>query len=156
MGALAAVGTVRVIAMPWVDRPVWIRSAAVVYVLGFVEGTAAHGYFLVVGGVHAYDYAPMPVQLLFHALLLLDPLVAVVIIRGRPGGPLVAAAVMLADLVGNWSVTWSAVLSHPAAFLRPVGLLPITLFGAFVLLTALPFHRALARGGGASSPAGAG
>ncbi|MFF7946286.1 hypothetical protein [Streptomyces griseorubiginosus] len=120
----------------------------------------AHGYFLVTGGLDVYGYAPMPVQLLFHALLLLDPLVALMIIRGRPAGPLLAAAVMLADLAGNWSVTRSAVMSHPAAFLRPVGLLPITFFGVFVLLAALPLHRALTSGDRArtraSSPAGAG
>ncbi|TCR26492.1 hypothetical protein [Streptomyces sp. BK205] len=138
--------------MPWGDRPVWIRCAAAVYVLGFLEGTAAHGYFLAMGGLDVYDYAPLPVQLLFHVLLLLDPLVAFVIIRGRPAGPLLAAAVMLADLAGNWSAAWSAVMAHPAAFFRPVGLLSITLFGAFVLLTALPFHRALTSVGRAWAP----
>ncbi len=46
-------------------------------------------------------------------------------------------------------------MSHPTAFLRPVGLLPITLFGAFVLLAALPFHQGPASGMCASSPAGA-
>ena len=102
----------------------------------------------------------MFLQLLFHALLLLDPLAALMIARARPGAPLVAAVVMLADVVGNWSVSWSAVMTHPTAFLRPIGLLPITLFGIFVLLTALPLHRALTSGGDAdactSSPAEAG
>lgn len=139
--------------MRWGDRPVWIRLTVAVYAVGFLEGTAAHGIFLVTGGLDAYDYAPMPVQLLFHVLLLLDPLVALVIILARPGGPLLAAVVMLADVVGNWSVTWSAVMAHPTAFLRPVGLLPITLFGAFVLLTAFPLHRALSPGGLRGDPA---
>ncbi|MEU4932274.1 hypothetical protein AB0G54_38215 [Streptomyces yokosukanensis] len=129
--------------MRWGNRPVWVRRTAVVYVVGFLEGAGAHGYFLVTGGLHAYSYAPVLLQLLFHALLLLDPLVALLIIRARPGGPLLAAGVMLADAVGNWSVAWSGVMTHPAAFLRPVGLLPITLFGIFVLLTAIPLHRAL-------------
>ncbi|MER6222221.1 hypothetical protein ABT189_16925 [Streptomyces sp900105755] len=111
--------------------------------VGFLEGTAAHGYLLATGGLHAYDYAPVLVQLLFHMLLLLDPLVALMITRGRPGGPLFAAMVMLADVLGNWSVAWSAIMTHPTAFLRPIGLLPITLFGIFVLLTALPLRRAL-------------
>ncbi|MFE4968676.1 hypothetical protein [Streptomyces sp. NPDC056660] len=114
--------------------------------IGFLEGTGAHGYFLVTGGLRAYSYAPMLVQLLLHLLLPLDPLVAVLIIRARPDGPSLAVAVMLADLLGNWSVAWSAVLAHPAAFLRPVGLLPITLFGIFVALTALPLRRALTPG----------
>ncbi|WP_328743864.1 hypothetical protein OHT57_00890 [Streptomyces sp. NBC_00285] len=132
--------------MRWADRPVWIRLTAAVYMVGFLEGTAAHGYFLLTGGLDAYAYAPLPVQLLFHVLLLLDPMVALVIIRARSAGPMLAAAVMLTDVAGNWSITWRAVMEHPTAFLRPVGLLPITLFGAFVLLTAFPLHRALRPG----------
>ncbi|MFF7753301.1 hypothetical protein ACFZCP_29625 [Streptomyces sp. NPDC007971] len=97
------------------------------------------------GGLSAYSYAPVLVQLLFHALLLLDPLVAALIVSARPCGPLLAAGVMLSDMLGNWSVAWSAVMAHPITFLRPVGLLPITLFGIFVLLTALPLRRALAK-----------
>ena len=128
--------------MRWGDRPAWIRCTAAVYVVGFLEGTGAHGYVLATGGLNAYGYAPMLVQLFFHLLLLLDPLAALVIIRARPGGPMFAALVMLADVVGNWSIAWSAVTAHPTAFLRPVGLLPITLFGIFVLLTALPLRRA--------------
>ncbi|MFK0114067.1 hypothetical protein [Streptomyces sp. NPDC091217] len=128
--------------------------------VGFLEGAGAHGCFLVTGGLDAYNYAPMLVQVLFHVLLLLDPLVALIIIRAHPRGPLLAAVVMLADVVGNWSVAWSAVMSHPTAFLRPTGLLPITLFGIFVLLTALPLRRALASSSGADacvpSPAEAG
>ncbi|MGR6968064.1 hypothetical protein ACU639_00235 [Streptomyces cynarae] len=112
-----------------------------------MEGTGAHGYFLATGGLDAYNYAPVLVQLLFHVLLLLDPLAALMVIRAHSGGPLFAAMVMLADVVGNWSVAWRAVMAHPTAFLRPIGLLPITLFGIFVLLTALPLRRALTSGG---------
>ncbi|MCZ1013404.1 hypothetical protein [Streptomyces noursei] len=117
-----------------------------VYVVGFLEGAGVHGYFLATGGLDAYSYAPVPVQLLFHAILLLDPSVALLLIRARPGAPLLAAAVMLADMVGNWTVAWNAVMAHPTTFLRPVGLLPITLFGLFVLGTALPLRRALMPG----------
>ncbi|MGW2639115.1 hypothetical protein [Streptomyces sp. NPDC001348] len=117
------------------------------YVIGFVEGAGAHAYFLATGGLHTYGYAATPVQYLFHGLLLLDPLVALLIVLGRPYGPLLAAVVMTADLSANWATAVSAVRAHPLAFLRPVGLLPITLFGIFVLLTALPLHRALTAGG---------
>ncbi len=124
----------------------WVRCGAAAYVIGFLEGTGAHAYFLATGGLGAYSYAPMPVQLLFHALLPLDLLVALLIMRGHPGAPLLAAAVMLTDLVANWGIQWHAVLAHPMAYLRPVGLLPITVFGAFVVLTALPLSRSLAAG----------
>ncbi|MGI5261162.1 hypothetical protein [Streptomyces angustmyceticus] len=59
------------------------------YVVGFAEGAGAHAYFVVTGGVDAYAYAPVAAQLLFHGLLLLDPLVVVLVVRGRSGGPLV-------------------------------------------------------------------
>jgi len=130
--------------MRWGDRPVWVRCVAGAYVIGFLEGTGAHAYFLATGGLQAYGYAPMPVQLLFHALLLLDLLVALLIVRARPGGALLAAGVMLLDLAGNWDCTWHAVLADPVAYLRPAGLLPITAFGIFVVFTALPLRRGLA------------
>ncbi|MFI7401571.1 hypothetical protein ACIBW9_14015 [Streptomyces sp. NPDC049541] len=129
--------------MRWGDRPVWVRWVAAVYVIGFLEGTGAHAYFLATGGLHTYGYAPPAVQLLFHALLLLDPLVALLIVRARPSGPLLAAAVMLLDLAGNWDGAWDAVLADPVACLRPVGLLPMTVLGLFVVVTALPLRQGL-------------
>lgn len=130
--------------MRWGDRPVWVRCVAGVYVIGFLEGAGAHAYFLATGGLHAYGYAPMPVQLLFHALLLLDPLVALLLVRAHPSGALLAAAVMVLDLAGNWDGAWHAVVADPVAHLRPVGLLPMTVFGIFVVFTALPLRRELA------------
>lgn len=130
--------------MRWGDRPVWVRCVAGAYVIGFLEGTGAHAYFLATGGPHAYGYAPLPVQLLFHALLLVDPLVALLIVLACPSGPLLAAAVMVLDLAGNWEGAWNAVLADPVAYLRPVGLFPMTVFGIFVVLTALPLRQGLA------------
>ncbi len=130
--------------MRWGSRPTWARWLVAVYVVGFLEGTVAHAYFLVAGGPAAYSYAPVPVQLLFHALLLLDPLAALLTVRVHPLGPLLCAGIMLVDLTANWWVQWDAVLTHPAAFVRPVGLLPMTLFGVLVLSAAFPLSRALA------------
>ena len=124
-------------------RPVWVRCCVAAYAIGFLEGTGAHAYFLATDRLSAYNYAPMPVQLLFHALLPLDLLVAVLVMRGRPVAPLPAAAVMLMDLAANWSIQADEVLAHPTAYVRPVGLLPITLFGLFVVATALPLRRSL-------------
>ncbi|MCX3058285.1 hypothetical protein [Streptomyces beihaiensis] len=129
--------------MRWGERPVGVRWTAAAYVTGFLEGAGAHAYFLVKSGPHAYAYAPVLIQLLFHGLVLLDPLVALLTAMGRPVGPPVAAAVMTADLVANWVVEWSAVRADPLAFLRPAGLLPISVFGVFVLASAVPMRRAL-------------
>ncbi|MFG2833072.1 hypothetical protein ACGFWI_37435 [Streptomyces sp. NPDC048434] len=127
--------------MRWGKRPRWAWWVTAIYVVGFLEGAGAHAYFVVTGGLHAYDYAPAPAQLLFHGLLLADPLVALLVAWGYPGGPLLGAVVML-DVVANWWIQWSAVLADPAAYLRPVGLSAITVFGVFVLATALPLSRA--------------
>lgn len=125
-------------------HPGWVWWVSAVYVVGFAEGAGAHAYFVVTGGVDAYAYAPVAAQLLFHGLLLLDPLVVVLVVRGRSGGPLVGAVVMVADVVANWWVQWGAVLADPVAYLRPVGLSAITVFGVFVIATSIPLHRALA------------
>ncbi|MGW3493219.1 hypothetical protein [Streptomyces sp. NPDC001020] len=129
--------------MRWGDHPSWVRWVAAAYVIGFLEGTGAHAYFLATDGLHTYNYASTPVQFLFHGLLLLDPLVALLIILRRHQGPPLAAVVMVADLIGNWATVGSAVWAHPVAFLRPVGLLPMTVFGIFVQLTSRPLRRAL-------------
>lgn len=129
--------------MGWGNRPRWAWWVMAGYVAGFLEGTGAHAYDVVTGGLHAYGYAPLALQLLFHALLLLDPLVALLVVTARPVGPYLGAAVMLADLAANWWLQRDIVLHHPATCLRPVGLLPITVFGVFVLATALPLRRVL-------------
>lgn len=49
---------------------------------------------------------------------------------------------MLADVVANWWTQAGDVLRHPLRYLVPVGLLPITLFGVFVLVTAAQLRRA--------------
>ncbi|WP_328691271.1 hypothetical protein OHT20_06680 [Streptomyces caniferus] len=129
------------------SRPRWAWWVSAWYVVGFAEGAGAHAYFVVTGGLRAYDYAPGATQLLFHGLLVLDPLVVALVARGRAGGPLLAAVVMVADMLANWWVQWDAVLADPVAHLRPVGLSTITVFGVFVLATAFPLHRALVSSG---------
>ncbi|MER7988775.1 hypothetical protein ABTY53_24740 [Streptomyces noursei] len=49
-----------------------------------------------------------------------------------------AAVVMTLDVVANWYVNWPLLVADPTWWWRPVGLLPITLFGLFVVATAVP------------------
>ncbi|MFJ4189777.1 hypothetical protein [Kitasatospora sp. NPDC089509] len=126
-------------------RPRWARWVAAVYVIGFVEGTGAHLYDVLTGGLHAYRDWPLPSQLLFHALLVLDPLAAVLVARARPVGPLLGAAIMAADLVANWWGNWDGLVHRPLDYLQPVGLLPMTLFGLLVFGTAVPLRRVFHR-----------
>jgi len=54
-----------------------------------------------------------------------------------------AAGVMALDVAANWIGHWPSLHEDPARLLRPVGLLPITLFGVFGLVTALPLLRVM-------------
>ncbi|MET9121661.1 MULTISPECIES: hypothetical protein [unclassified Streptomyces] len=127
--------------MRWGTQPRWARRMAATYVIGFVEGTGSHAYDVITGGLHAYRYWPLPSQLLFHSLLALDLLVAVWVVLAHPTGPLLGATVMAADLAANWWANWDGILSDPHDYVKLSGLAPITLFGIFVLATALPLRR---------------
>jgi len=135
--------------MRWGTQPRWARCTAAVYVMGFVEGSGAHACDVIRGGLHAYRYWPLPSQLLFHALLVLDLLAAVGVALALPVGPPFGAGVMAADLIANWWGNWDGVLRHPLEYLRPYGLSAITLFGCFVLATAPALHRSFRLGAGA-------
>ncbi|EST19934.1 hypothetical protein M878_40905 [Streptomyces roseochromogenus subsp. oscitans DS 12.976] len=115
-----------------------------VYAGGFLEGAGSHVLDLVRGGLHAYAaFGPVPLQVFFVALVVLDPLVAVLTLWMRPSGVRAAGVLMTLDVLANWYVNRSWVQEDPAALLRPVGLLPITVFGAFVLATLRPLLHAL-------------
>jgi hypothetical protein len=117
----------------------WVR---VVYILGFIDGALAHLRYLIQGGLHTYSYAPLPIQVLFHALLLIDALTAWLIVRRRPGGVSLAVAVMAADLAANWWVEWPAFIADPTQAGRLFTLVLLSTFGLFVFTTAVALRRA--------------
>ena len=63
------------------------------------------------------------------------------------GGIWLAAGVMALDVTANWIGNWPSLHEDPARLLLPVGLAPITLFGVFVLVTALPMLHVMKTGG---------
>ena len=127
----------------WGDLPRRVRWVAAGYVAGFGEGFCSHTYSLWTGGLHAFGRDPVLIQVLFHAMLVFDALAVVLIIRASPAGPPLAAAAILADAFANWWTQALDVMRHPLRYLVPFGLLPITLFCVFVLVTAIPLHRAI-------------
>ncbi|MEV0264100.1 hypothetical protein AB0I49_22545 [Streptomyces sp. NPDC050617] len=130
----------------WGGHPRWVRWTLVVYALGFAEGACAHLADIVRGGVHVYaSFGPAPLQLYFLSLVVLDPLAVAGALLVRTWGPPLAAAVMATDVAGNWVINWRWLREDPAWLLRPVGLLPITLFGIFVVATAAPVRKAIGR-----------
>ena len=117
--------------------PRWARWVLAVYLVGFAQGTGAHVRDLMRGGIHAYSSLPQAwIQVLFVSLVVLDPLVVALVAFVRREGIWLAAGVMVLDVAANWIGYWPSLQEDPAGLLRPVGLLPITLFGVFVLVTA--------------------
>lgn len=77
----------------------------------------------------------------FVSLAILDPLVAVLVGLVRREGIWLASAVMVTDVFGNWWSNRHWLQDDPAKLLP---LLPITLFGLFVVAFLLPLHRTVA------------
>ena len=128
----------------WAGLPRWARWVLAVYLIGFAHGTGAHIGDLVCSGIHAYSSLPQAwIQVFFVSLVVLDLLVVVLVAFVRREGIWLAAVVMVLDVAANWIVSWSWLQEDPARLLRPAGLLPITLFGVFVLATALPLLRVM-------------
>ncbi|GAA3437529.1 hypothetical protein [Kutzneria kofuensis] len=107
------------------------------YVVGFLVGTTTHAIDLLVGG---YSWAPPPLAVFFAALVVLDPLTAVLVALGHRHGVTLAFAVIVLDLVANWYVNWPRL---PGALLHPTWLL-LNVFSLFVLVTWLPLRRHIA------------
>lgn len=116
--------------------PPKLRVIQVVWALVFLEGACWHAYVLAVHGLAVFDFAPAVARFYFHSLLILDPLALVMVLRRSRSGVLFGAGVMTADVAANLYTNWHALSTDPGQFLTPVGLLPITLSGLFVLATA--------------------
>ncbi|WP_433453627.1 hypothetical protein ACQPXS_35835 [Streptomyces sp. CA-142005] len=128
----------------WVGLPLWARWVLAAYVVGLLEGTCAHLLDLTRGGIHAYASYPLVSQVLFIGMVFLDPLAAVLVGLLRKEGIWLAGAVMVFDVCANWFGNWSWVRNHPVRLVHPVGLLPITAFGLFVVVFLIPMLRTVA------------
>lgn len=117
-----------------------MRAIRIAYILGFLEGTGAHLLDVIAGGLHVYRGFPLPSQVLFQLLLILDPFAAHLTLRRQPWGPVLGYGIMVADLAANWQGGWRSVWASPGILLRPYGLPVLTLFGLFVFVTAIPLR----------------
>ena len=94
-------------------------------------------------GIDAYATFPQAWQrVLLASLVFLDPLVVVLVALVRRAGIALAGAVMAADLAANLTGNWAGIQRDPAGLLLSAGLLAISLFGLFVLVTVIPLLRA--------------
>ena len=120
----------------WAGLPPWARWVLAGYLIGFTDGSLAHWRDVAGGGIHAYASWPPPIQVFLVGLVIVDPLVVVLVACVRREGVWLAAGVMVLDIAANWIGNWPRLHTDPATLLRPSGLLPIAVFGLFVLLTA--------------------
>ncbi|ARP74493.1 hypothetical protein LK07_29300 [Streptomyces pluripotens] len=126
----------------WGAQPLWARWVLAVYSISFTEGTGSHIADLVRGGIHAYASFPqVSLQVFFVSLVILDPLAAVLVGLVRREGIWLASAVMVWDVSANWWGNRHWLWDDPAQLLW---LLPITVFGLFVVALAVPLHCAVA------------
>jgi hypothetical protein len=111
----------------------------VIYLVGFAEGTGDHVRWMTHGGIHAYapSYPQIAIQVFFVSLVILDPLVVALVAFVRREGIWLAVAVMALDIAANWIGNWVRIRHD---WVSNVPWL-ITLFGIFVLVTALPLLR---------------
>ena len=121
----------------WARLPQWARWVLAGYLIGFADGTGAHIRDLARGGIHVYAaWGPVPVQVLLVGLVVLDPLVFVLVALAQPAGVWLACAVLVLDNVANWIGNSPGLRSDPLLLVKQPGLLPITAFTVFVLVTA--------------------
>ena len=125
----------------WADLPRWARWVLAVYLIGFADGTADHVRWMTHGGIHAYapSYPQIAIQVFFVSLLVLDPLVVALVAFVRREGIWLAAAVMALDIAANWIGNWIRIRHDRVSDVPWL----ITLFGVFVLVTALPLLRVM-------------
>ncbi|GAA2387015.1 hypothetical protein [Streptomyces viridochromogenes] len=134
----------------WSAQPLWARWVLAVYLIGLIEGTGSHVADLVRGGIYAYvAFHQVSLQVFFVSLVILDPLAAVLVGLVRREGIWLASAVMVLDISANWWGNRHWLRDDPAQLLW---LLPITVFGLFVVAFAVPLHRVVA-GAASRSPA---
>ena len=127
----------------WTGLPVWGRVVLAGYAIGFTEGVAAHVRDLLAGGIHAYDAVWAPARTLYYSLVVLDAVAVTLTVRARAAVVPTGVVIMAADLAANWWYNWSAIRADPGSFWAPVGLLPMSLFGVFVVSAGLPLRRLL-------------
>ena len=128
----------------WTRLPRWARWVLVVYIVGFADGTGDHVRWMLHGGIRAYAsaYPQLPIQVLFVGLVVLDPLAAVLAGLARREAVWLACAIMVADMIANWTGNWARITSPHGRLLDTVPWL-ITIFGLFVFATAAPMTRVL-------------
>ena len=109
-----------------------LRVFQVLWVIGFLVGTTTHTADLIDGGVNVYGDFPLGVRLFWVSLTILDPVTAALIFFRRRSGIVLGTAVIIADIVVNWTIF--ALVGGLSLF----GVVSQSLFAVLIVLTARP------------------
>jgi hypothetical protein len=133
----------------WTGAPQAVRTAAVGTVLVLAYGTLVHVLQLAAAGLAPYPELPGWLRVYFVSLTVLDPLAAVLLVRGRRSGVVLAVAVLVTDALANG---WANYALDPAGGVTAgrVGHAVITALALVVTVLAVPMWRH-APGSGARS-----
>ncbi|AXE39598.1 hypothetical protein [Acidipropionibacterium virtanenii] len=80
------------------------RIVLVIWIAGFLVGTASHVLDLVAGGLNTYAQFPTGLRIYWVCLTILDPLTITLLVLRRRTGIVLALAVILSDISVNWAV----------------------------------------------------
>lgn len=76
----------------------------VVWITGFLIGTASHVLDLIAGGADTYSEFPPTLRVFWLSLTVLDPLTVLFLLLRSRAGIILGLVVILADIAVNWTV----------------------------------------------------
>ncbi len=76
----------------------------VVWIAGFLIGTASHVLDLIAGGADTYGDFPSGLRVFWLSLTVLDPLTVALLLLRKRAGIVLGLVVILSDIAVNWTV----------------------------------------------------
>ena len=116
----------------WRDYPRAVKVLFASYALCFLWGTYNHVVDLRHGGFLPYTYAPLPINVYWTSLTLLDPLAALLLFLLPYHGMVLAVLIMVSDIAVN---LYAAYVLFPGAMMPDTPLLSQIAFGLFLFVT---------------------
>jgi len=82
-----------------------VRVIFIIYIIGFSYGTKNHIADIMRDGLFGYDYVPLPINIYWTLLTVLDPLAIILLIFLPFHGMALSVFIMASDIAVNLSVT---------------------------------------------------
>jgi hypothetical protein len=122
----------RALAVKWRQYPRAVKILFAVYALCFLFATYNHVIDLRHGGFLPYPYAPLPFNIYWTSLTLLDPLAALLLFLLPYHGMVLAVLIMVSDIAVNLYATY---ILFPSTIMPDTPLLSQIAFGLLLFVT---------------------